>query len=50
MANGAESVKRPIVLVGLMGAGKTTVGQRLAKRLRLPFADATAARDDEETR
>jgi shikimate kinase len=42
MANGAERAKRPIVLVGLPGAGKTTVGQRLAKRLRLPFADADA--------
>jgi shikimate kinase len=31
---------RPIVLVGLMGAGKTTVGRRLATRLDLPFRDA----------
>jgi shikimate kinase len=31
---------RPIVLVGLMGAGKTTVGRRLARRLGLPFTDA----------
>ncbi len=30
----------PIVLVGLMGAGKSTVGRRLATRLALPFADA----------
>jgi shikimate kinase len=29
-----------VVLVGLMGAGKSTVGRRLAKRLGLPFADA----------
>lgn len=29
-----------IVLVGLMGAGKTTVGQRLANRLQLPFVDS----------
>jgi shikimate kinase len=29
-----------IVLVGFMGAGKTTVGQLLASRLGLPFADA----------
>jgi shikimate kinase len=29
-----------IVLVGFMGAGKTTVGQLLATRLGLPFADA----------
>jgi shikimate kinase len=31
---------RPVVLVGLMGAGKTAVGRRLAARLGLPFADA----------
>jgi len=31
---------RCIVLVGLMGAGKTTVGRRLAKRLGLPFLDS----------
>jgi shikimate kinase len=31
---------RSIVLVGLMGAGKTTVGRRLAQRLGLPFLDA----------
>ncbi|WP_294195912.1 shikimate kinase [uncultured Sphingomonas sp.] len=31
---------RPIVLVGLMGAGKSTVGRRLAMRLALPFVDA----------
>lgn len=31
---------RPIVLVGLMGAGKTTVGRRLAKRLGVAFVDS----------
>ncbi|RIA37131.1 shikimate kinase [Hephaestia caeni] len=31
---------KPIVLVGLMGVGKSTVGKRLATRLRLPFVDA----------
>jgi len=33
---------RSIVLVGLMGAGKTSVGKRLAARLHLPFVDADA--------
>jgi len=32
--------KRSIVLVGLMGAGKTTVGRRLADALNMPFKDA----------
>lgn len=33
---------RPIVLVGMMGAGKTTVGRRLAARLGLAFTDSDA--------
>ncbi|MEQ8247146.1 MAG: shikimate kinase [Alphaproteobacteria bacterium] len=31
---------RPLVLVGLMGVGKTTVGRRLARRMSIPFVDA----------
>jgi len=31
---------RSIVLIGLMGVGKTTVGRRLAKAMGRPFADA----------
>ena len=31
---------RSIVLVGMMGAGKSTIGRRLSVRLRLPFLDA----------
>lgn len=31
---------RTIVLVGLMGAGKTKIGRRLAARLNLPFFDS----------
>jgi shikimate kinase len=31
---------RPIVLVGLMGAGKSSIGRRLAGKLGLPFVDA----------
>jgi len=33
---------RSIVLIGLMGAGKTTIGRRLARRLKLDFTDADA--------
>jgi shikimate kinase len=33
---------KTIALVGLMGAGKTSIGRRLAQRLGLPFIDADA--------
>ena len=32
--------QKPIVLVGLMGAGKTSIGRKLAERMRVPFVDA----------
>lgn len=35
-----RKMDRPIVLIGLMGVGKTTVGRRLAKALGLDFRDA----------
>ncbi len=38
----ASVIDRPIVLVGLMGAGKSAIGRRLAARLGLPFRDADA--------
>jgi shikimate kinase len=46
-ANGSQEAEiaaalgtRSIVLVGMMGAGKSTIGRRLSARLRLPFLDA----------
>ena len=33
---------RSVVLVGMMGVGKSTIGRRLSVRLRLPFLDADA--------
>lgn len=42
----SKRLDRPIVLVGLMGAGKSTVGKRLAKRLGLPFVDSDSAIED----
>jgi len=35
-----KSLGRPIVLVGLMGVGKTQLGQHLAEKLGLPFYDS----------
>ena len=32
--------RRSVVLVGMMGAGKSSIGRRLAQRLGLPFVDA----------
>jgi shikimate kinase len=37
-----KRLDRPVVLVGLMGVGKSTVGRRLARRLGLPFVDSDA--------
>lgn len=37
---GPKRFDRSIVLVGLMGAGKTCIGRRLASRVGLPFVDA----------
>ena len=34
-----RTLKKPIVFVGMMGCGKTTVGQAVAKRLKVPFFD-----------
>ncbi|WP_295637480.1 shikimate kinase [Novosphingobium sp.] len=39
----ARRIDRPVVLVGMMGTGKSTVGRKLANMLGLPFVDA----DDE---
>lgn len=35
-------MKRHIVLVGMMGAGKTAVGSALSRRLSVPFVDSDA--------
>lgn len=39
----ASSTGKPVVLVGMMGVGKSSVGKRLAEKLGLPFVDS----DDE---
>jgi shikimate kinase len=39
-ASAPPKLDRSIVMVGLMGAGKSAIGNRLAKKLGLPFVDA----------
>ncbi len=40
--NAAGTLKKTVVLVGMMGAGKTAVGKALAARLNVPFRDSDA--------
>jgi len=42
-ASATPPIDKTIVLVGLMGAGKSCIGRRLAARLGLPFVDADRA-------
>ena len=35
-------ISKPVVLVGPMGVGKTTIGKKLAKALKVPFIDTDA--------
>lgn len=34
------TLDKPIVMVGLMGAGKTSIGRMLARKLDIPFVDS----------
>jgi shikimate kinase len=38
----ARALRKTVALIGLMGAGKTAVGQALARRLGVPFLDSDA--------
>ncbi|WP_281281767.1 shikimate kinase [Paracoccus gahaiensis] len=38
----SKRLRRHIVLIGMMGAGKTAIGSELARRLRVPFTDSDA--------
>ncbi|MEC7963457.1 MAG: shikimate kinase, partial [Pseudomonadota bacterium] len=38
----AWNLKKTVVLVGMMGAGKTAVGKALAAKLGVPFLDSDA--------
>lgn len=39
----ARRITKPIVLVGMMGVGKSSIGKRIASALNLPFVDADHA-------
>ena len=41
-----KRLERPVVLVGLMGVGKSTVGRRLARRLGVSFVDTDEEIED----
>ena len=45
-ASGTPGLARPLVLVGLMGAGKTSVGKRVAQALGVAFVDSDHAIED----
>jgi shikimate kinase len=40
MTSPVPKIDKTIVLIGMMGAGKTCIGRKLAERLELPFVDA----------
>ena len=39
----ARRIDQPLVLIGMMGVGKSTIGRKLASMLHLPFSDADEA-------
>ncbi|HLU48588.1 MAG TPA: shikimate kinase, partial [Planctomycetota bacterium] len=45
-----RSDERNVVLIGMPGVGKTTIGSLLARRLRRPFVDTDRVIEDAEGR
>ncbi len=43
-----EAIKKPIVLAGVMGSGKSTVGRKLAKKLDLKFYDSDKVVEEQQ--
>ena len=48
VVNLKEALDKPIVLAGIMGSGKSTVGKKLAKRLNLQFYDSDKVIEERE--
>lgn len=46
ITTGRMVLRRTIVMVGMMGSGKTAIGRALAARLDVPFQDSDAAIED----
>ena len=43
-----ESIGKPVVLVGSAGSGKSTVGRRIAKKVKLQFYDSDQMIEERE--
>ena len=47
MDNAIATQGRPIVLIGLMGSGKSTIGRELSRESGLPFLDMDAVIEEQ---
>lgn len=45
--NLSKQITKPIMMIGLMGSGKTVIGKMLAQKLKLPFTDTDKLIEDE---
>ncbi len=43
-----ELITKPLVLIGIMGSGKTTIGKKIAKKLNLQFYDSDRVIEERE--
>lgn len=43
-----ELIKKPLVIIGMMGSGKSTIGKKLARKLGLQFYDSDKVIEERE--
>ena len=43
-----KTLTKPVVLIGMMGSGKSTVGKKLARKLNLQFYDSDKILEERE--